>query len=234
MDTPPSGVTITMSSRWTPWTAKSCRSWPWRRRSMVLGAVGGNFGRRSTASTPKPRTAVRRRPGRFGRGAEVLEPAVVRGHTGEAPVVIDMQDNGPVGGEQPVDRSHPGDDVVGRGEQRRRAGVQEPRERSHHRPALLSNQSTTQLPAKGATVGEAFADGVGVAGGRMRLGAPKLALKRGTSFVMSARAPFVSAGRGLLQQRPGHFLAMQTRGGAVELPDRRRRRSDSTRLRPTL
>ena len=60
-------------------------------------------------------------------------------------------------------------------------------------------------------------------------GALKLAPRRGCSFVMSARVSFVSAGPGAVDAAPRPLLAMLTRGGAVELPDRRRRDSESTR-----
>lgn len=73
--------------------------------------------------------------GVLGRWAEMLQRTVTGGDTGEATLLVYVQQNRPVSAKQPIDPSDPSDDIAGRGKQRRGAGVQRAGQASHHRPS---------------------------------------------------------------------------------------------------
>lgn len=98
-----------------------------------------------------------------------------------------MQDDG-LGGDQPVDHSHPGDDVDGGGEP---GGAPGPGSREANRiidrpsPAN-ARPPTRRRPVQGSARG-APGEWDRLSGGRMGRGAPKAAPRRGGSFALTGR-----------------------------------------------
>jgi len=193
-DTPPSGVTITVSSRVRPWTAKCCRSWRWRRWSMVLGALGGSFGRTSTASTAEaPHCKASATSASLSLG-----PRCFSDQWFVATQVSRLSSSTCRTTARSAVRSQstPRTQAMtssGKANSGGCARVQRARKRSHHRSAFPEDQATGDRRAKGATVRGASPAGPDMAAGGTGIGARKLAPRRGSSFVMSARLTFVSA-----------------------------------------
>jgi hypothetical protein len=72
----------------------------------------------------------------LGERTEVVQPGMGRGDAREAAFSVEMEDDGAVGAQEPVDGSDPGDDVIGRPKARRSARVQGAGDGTEHAPSL--------------------------------------------------------------------------------------------------